>query len=200
MKELLVATTNAGKFSEIMEVLDGLPFEFLFLKNLGIESGDFEEDGETFRENAFKKAKYFHDKTGFLTLAEDSGIKIAALDGELGVKTRRWGAGEHASDQEWIDHFMRRMADEKNRDASFVCSACVYGPGVEEYFEGETKGVITEALMAPILTGLPLSSCFLPEGSKEVYAALGAEKKNEISHRGKAIGGVRSFLETKRFS
>lgn len=132
-----------------------------------------------------------------LALGEDSGIEISALKEELGLETRRWGAGHDASDEEWITFFMKRMEGEEDRQARFMCSACLYGEeGVEEYFDGETSGVITEKLMAPILPGLPLSSSFLPDGEEEVYAALGTERKSKISHRGKCIKKVREFLET----
>ncbi len=219
-KYLLIATTNLGKFKEIFEilgkldVLSGGRFRVISLRELcdseesfGLEDRSFqmsdfdglEEDGETFEENAIKKAKFYHEKTGLLTISEDSGIVVSALDGELGVKTRRWGAGENASDEEWIEFFMKRMSSEKNRNAKFVCSACVCGKkddGKEfcEVFEGETSGKITEKLEAPILKGLPLSSCFLPDGFEKVYAALSTEEKNAISHRGKAISKICEML------
>ena len=195
MRELLIATKNPGKYSEIMETLEGLCFKFVFLGNLDVEDGGFVEDGETFAENALKKARYYGEKTGMLALAEDSGILVDALSGELGVQTRRWGAGEEASDEEWIDYFMKRMEDEEGRGARFVCSACLVDGESEKFFEGETCGIITEALQAPILKGLPLSSCFLAEGCEKVYAALGAEGKNKISHRGKAMRKAREWLE-----
>lgn len=224
-KYLLIATTNQGKFKEIFEVLGVLDtscgggYHVISLRDLcdsercfsGVERrfamSDFDgliEDGETFSENAEKKARFYHDKTGLLTIAEDSGIVVSALDGELGVKTRRWGAGEKASDEEWIEFFMKRMEGVADRGAKFVCVACVCGEkyGEEfsgheicEIFEGETSGKITEKLEVPTLGGLPLSSCFLPEGKEKVYAALSAEEKNSISHRGKAMYQVLEFLK-----
>lgn len=196
MQELLIATFNPGKFHEIMEILDGLSLKVLFLGDLKILDKDFIEDGKTFKDNAYKKAKYFFDKAKIMTLAEDSGVLVDALKDELGVKTRRWGAGEKASDQEWIDYFMKRMEGEKNRVAKFICSAYLIGNGIEKNFEGETDGVITEKIMAPLLSGLPLSSCFLPDGCEKVYAALTAVEKNEISHRGKAMKQIRNYLES----
>ncbi|MFH1533639.1 MAG: non-canonical purine NTP pyrophosphatase [Nitrospirota bacterium] len=196
MQELLIATKNPGKFGEISEVFRGLPFELLFLGNMDVDDRDFVEDGFTFAENARKKAKYFSDKVGMLVLAEDSGILVDALEGELGVRTRRWGAGETASDEEWIEHFMKRMEGEGNRGARFKCSACLIDGDDEKIFDGETCGLITEKLMAPLIAGLPLSSCFLPEGCEKVYAALSEDEKNLVSHRGKAIRAVRSFFET----
>ncbi len=204
MRELLVATKNPGKFREISEALSGVPFKLVFLGELGLDDGDFVEDGLTFEENAEKKARYYFGKIGMMTLAEDSGIFVEALDGELGVKTRRWGAGEKASDQEWIEHFMKRMSGvaPDKRGAKFVCYACVVGEFKEGdgkrlrrfCFHGETPGMITETLEATIRQGIPLSSCFRPEGFDKVYAALSAEEKNKISHRGKAMVGVKRIL------
>lgn len=163
-----------------------------------------EENGSSFKENAYIKARHFYDLAGILTLAEDSGILVDALKGELGVKTRRFGAGENASDEEWIDFFMKRMEGVKNRNAKFVCSACLLGDanpprrgqGIEEFFEGETCGIIAEKLMAPISPGIPLSSCFIPEGFDKAYANLTVAEKNKISHRGKAMAKVKEFLPT----
>lgn len=152
------------------------------------------EDGDTFEDNAYKKAAYYFEKLGLLTLAEDSGIVVEALKGELGVKTRRWGAGEKATDQEWIDFFMKRMVGESERTAKFICNVCLFDGGNPRFFEGETVGVIAEELLVPILPGLPLSSCFVPEGYDKAYAQLSIEEKNGVSHRGKAMGEARVFL------
>jgi XTP/dITP diphosphohydrolase len=197
MQKLLIATKNKGKFSEIKEVLDG-DFELVFLGDLDVSSEDFVEDGETFSENAYKKAKYFYDKTGIMTLAEDSGIMVDALSGELGVKTRRWGLGEKAGDLEWVNYFLERMKDvlPENRGAKFVCCACLIDEKKEvmEYFNGETFGKISRKLLAPILPGLPLSSCFIPDGMCKSYAEISAIEKNKISHRGKALLKAKTYL------
>jgi len=199
MQKLLIATQNPGKFREISEVFNGSGIELVFLGDLGISSEGFFEDGKTFSENAYKKAKFFHDKTGLMTLAEDSGITVDALKGELGIKTRRWGAGEKASDEEWINHFLDRMKNfsSEKRGAEFVCEACLIDEKnkILEYFHGETAGKISEKLLAPILPGLPLSSCFIPSGMDKAYAEISALEKNKISHRGKAIYKARIFIE-----
>lgn len=210
MNQILVATGNPGKFKEIGEALSGLAdFRLVSLKEFaersGVALGEPVEDGATFSENAYKKASYFLQKSGsvgagnLMVLAEDSGILVDALAGELGMKTRRWGAGERASDEEWLEFFMKRMEGVEDRGARFVCSACLVwrdGAGVEfvNYFDGETRGVITEGLEAPLMAGVPLSSCFRAEGFEKVYSALSVEEKNRISHRGKAMAGVREFL------
>jgi len=196
MKRLLVATKNQGKFKEIKSALSGIDFEIFSLKDLGVSPKGLIEDGETFQENALKKAQFFYEQTKTLTLAEDSGILVDALPGELGVKTRRWGAGEHATDEEWIKYFLKKM--ERIKDGAwggkFVCAACLFGDGIKEFFEGETRGVLTQEVSAPILPGLPLSSCFIPEGFEKVYAALTTEEKNRTSHRGKAFLKAKEFL------
>ncbi|MFA6992389.1 MAG: non-canonical purine NTP pyrophosphatase [Candidatus Gracilibacteria bacterium] len=197
MRKLLIATKNEGKFKEIKSALSGIDFEIVSIKDVGADGTGLVEDGETFEENAKKKAEFFYNQTGLLTLAEDSGIVVDALDGELGVKTRRWGAGESATDKEWIEHFLNRMKDvpDVKRGAKFVCVACLKGDGLEQIFKGETTGILTKEILVPILPGLPLSSCFIPNGESEVYAALSSEEKNRISHRGKAFLAARKFLE-----
>ena len=201
LSQLLIATSNDGKLREIQEILVGTVFagmscEILTLKELGLPA-DFEENGTTFRENALGKALYYAKKSGFPTLAEDSGILVDALSGELGVMTRRWGRGEHATDEEWIEHFLHVM--EKfplsRRTARFVCCAALVQDGLEYTFEGSTDGVITLSREAPIYPGLPLSSCFRPHGFEKVYCALTVEEKNIISHRGKAIRGVLQMVK-----
>lgn len=185
--KILIATKNRGKFKEIKEVVDSLPHEFVGLWDLGIEE-DFFEGEDTFEGNAMGKARFYNQLSGLPTIADDSGIFVEALAGELGVKTRRWGAGEKASDEDWIKFFISRIADEKNRKAKFVCVAAFYkGQNGEAIFRGETNGILTAELMAPITPGIPISSMFIPEGSDKVYSLLKIEEKNKISHRGKAF-------------
>jgi len=195
-KQILIATSNNGKFVEMMEVLWRLPYEILSLDNLGIHSF-YEENGETFEENALGKARHYAKLTNLPTIAEDSGIVVDALKDELGIKTRRWGAGEGASDEEWIAHFLKVMREipEMDRGAKFVCGAAIVDEsGRETLFRGETYGSITKKLEAKLYPGLPLSACFKPEGSDKVYSALSKAEKNKISHRGKAMWQVYDYV------
>lgn len=194
MKKILIATGNVGKFGEIMEVLGSLPIEFCSLADLGIEN-DVEETGETFAENALLKAKYFFELTKIPTIAEDSGIEVSALPGELGVKTRRWGAGESATDEEWLDFFLRRMETEEDRSATFFCSAVFYDGEKTEIFSGETSGTLEKTPQCPIPKGIPVSALFVPDGFSRVFAAMSPEEKNAVSHRGKAMAQLQKFLE-----
>ena len=165
-------------------------------ESLGIE-GDFDEVGETFEENALGKARFFAEKAGMVAVADDSGIFIEALADELGLKTRRWGAGHEASDEEWLAHFMERMGEEENRKAKFVCAAALVTPdgdGDDVVVFGETCGAISGEIEVPVKAGIPLSSVFRPDGHEKVYAALSEAEKNEISHRGRAFAELLKYL------
>lgn len=203
---ILIATKNRGKFNEIAGTLSGDDVEIVFLPDvIFFDDSDFVEDGVTHEENARKKAQYYFDKLGDgfdFVLGEDSGIYVDALASELGVQTRRWGVGENASDEEWLEYFMKvmneRAFDLSQRGAKFVCNACLIGKDDGEgeiCFEGETAGVITHEICSKVLPGLPLSSVFLPEGFDRVYAELSQEEKNAISHRGQAVSKVKKYLE-----
>lgn len=187
MQKILIATHNFGKYKELMEVLEDLPFKFVSLNDEKIEE-DVEEHGETFEENAILKAEFFSRLTGLPAIADDSGIHVDALNNELGVKTRRWGAGARASDEEWLAHFLERMADEEERRAEFIAVIAFAHPGAETLtFRGECVGQILDSPKTEIEPGIPLSSVFLPEGKERVYSAMSKNEKNEISHRGIAI-------------
>lgn len=194
----LIATSNLGKFNEIRNGLEGLPFKFLSLADFSPKLKQVDETGETHEENARQKAAAFFGQTGMMTLGEDSGLEVDALKGELGLHTRRWGAGADVSDEEWLRFFLNRMKDVPlaQRTARFVCCAVFKPASQEEHvFWGETRGTLTFEPQAPFLPGLPLSSVFKPEGFDRVYAALSTQEKNQISHRGLAVGKVRRFLE-----
>lgn len=193
-QQILIATGNIGKAGEILEVLHDLPCKFLTLADMGL-ANDVEEDGLTHEENALKKAHYFHQKTGLPTIGEDSGISVDALVGELGIHTRRWGAGESASDEEWLNYFLKRLSEEQNRRARFFCAAAFVAPGREALFTGETAGVLAIAPQCPPPKGIPISALFVPAGEAKVYALLSPHEKNRISHRGKAMHQLRTYLQ-----
>ena len=198
MKQILIATSNPGKFNQMIGFLNQLDFEFLNLKNFPEIIEEPEESGETFEENALIKAQFYFEKTKIPTIAEDSGILVDALPGELGVKTRRWGAGAKASDEEWITFFLDKMKEvpQSHRRANFISNIVFYNGNEIKIFKGECKGEITKSLEAEIKEGIPLSSCFRPEGYDRVYSALGLEEKMEVSHRGKAAKNLMEFLLT----
>jgi XTP/dITP diphosphohydrolase len=196
-RKILIGTTNPGKISEISAVISDLPIQILSPKDLGITE-DVDETGSTYQDNATIKAQFYYQKSQLITLGEDSGIVVEALSDQLGVHTRRWGAGPTASDQEWLDYFMKEMQKYPNasqRKAKFISQMCLIIDDQIHHFFGETHGTITIEVLAPLYPGLPLSSVFQPTGYTSVYTALGEDEKNKISHRGKAIAQVKFFLK-----
>ncbi len=196
MTKILIATGNQGKFREIMEVLGDLPIEFVTLADLGLVN-NVEETGDTYEENAYLKAEAFFAQTGIPTIAEDSGLEVTALRGELGVKTRRWGAGENASDKEWLDFFLRCMETEADRSATFHCVAAFVDGDTRQSFHGSTPGILTKEPQCDIPHGIPVSALFIPEGHSLVYAAMSPTEKNQVSHRGKAMHQLKEFLKQR---
>lgn len=192
--KVLIATHNPGKFDEIRGFLKGFSWEVVSLENLGIHE-EFVEQADSFEENALGKARFYRELSGLPTFADDSGIFVEALKGELGVKTRRWGAGEQASDEEWLSFFLKRMEREENRRAHFICAAAYSAPDEERVCLGDTVGTLCLEAQVPLKAGIPLSSVFLPEGCAKVYAALSLEEKNALSHRGKAFKNLISLLQ-----
>lgn len=190
--DLLIATKNPGKWKEIADMFAGLP---LTLRRPPDNLPVLEETGTTHMHNALLKAHYYFEHVRIPTLAEDSGVHVDALPGQLGAKTRRFGEGEGADDATWLKHFLETMKEQKNRRARFCCAVAIAGVQDLQVFLGETEGVITETIEASILPGLPLSSCFRPDGCQKVYAALSPQEKARVSHRGKAILRARKFIE-----
>lgn len=191
--KLLIGTANVGKFIEMKEALKTMGVELLSPSDVGITESPT-ETGKSFEENARLKARFYHAASGLPVIADDTGIIVDALKNELGVHTRRWGAGPDATDKEWVDFFLERMSHEKNKNARFMCYLCyIDAEGKEQVFEGSEEGTITETIESDYLLNLPLSGCFKPIGSDRVYHAMTIEEKNSISHRGKAI---RKFLES----
>lgn len=206
---LLIGTTNKGKFGEIREVLGSLPIKLITPIDLRITDSPV-ESGNDYETNAQIKARFYFEKSientkkshntdNIAVLAEDSGIEVDAFPGELGHFTRRWGAGENASDAEWLDYFLKKLSEKppELHTARFICTACLIWEGKEYIFTGECPGKLLEKPQTPLTHGIPLSACFLPDGYKKVYSALTPQEKNTISHRGRAIHQVRDFIEKK---
>ena len=195
--KLLLGTSNQGKIEEIATILKDLPIRVHSVADYNI-GGEPDENGTTYTQNALIKARYYHKQSGLPCIADDSGIMVDALENELGIHTRRWGAGPHATDEEWIEYFLHRMKQEKNKRAHFTCViAFVDEDGSEQIFEGNCSGKITETLEAHYLPGLPISACFKPDGYDKVFSALSLVNKNAISHRGKAALHFKEWLKKK---
>ena len=188
--KLLVATGNRGKLDEFRELLAGLGLELLTLGDIGLSPPD--ETGETFAENAEQKATSAARQSDLWTLADDSGLCVAALGGRPGVRSARYAA----TDEERRARLLREMAGAADRSAYFFCAAALCGPGGEPLHtsDGRVDGEIAPAARGS--NGFGYDPIFLPrETPGRTLAELPSQEKNGLSHRGRAVAKLRAAIE-----
>jgi XTP/dITP diphosphohydrolase len=194
-KTLVIATFNQGKVKEIKEMLKELDLEIKTLEDFP-EIETCEETGSTFFENALQKARYYAEKTGFMCLADDSGLEVDALGGLPGVHSARF-AGENATDEENNQKLLKLLegVPPEKRKARFVCVMIVYHPeGKYIKAEGVWKGRIATEPRGTY--GFGYDPLFLiPEYNFEKTSAeIPIEEKNKLSHRAKALKNLKKIL------
>jgi XTP/dITP diphosphohydrolase len=194
MRTLLIATRNRGKLKEIKKLLEDLPFKIVDLSQYpSIEP--VEESGDTFADNASLKASGYARQAAVLTLADDSGLMVDALDGAPGVHSARY-AGEGASDGERTEKLVRALAEvpRSQRGARFVSVIAIaqLDGKIVNVSVGECKGEI--ALQPRGDGGFGYDPIFIPEGCTLSFAQLEPAEKNRISHRARALSKARAFL------
>ena len=186
--EILIATRNAGKIKELEELLAAMPFR---LRGLNSFSNVFdpEETGVTFAENAVLKAKSYALQTKLLSIADDSGLQVEALNGAPGVFSARY-AGENAGDQERIEKLLQELSNNQKRRARFVCVMAVADEKGDVKFieEGVCSGTI--ALSARGAHGFGYDPIFIPDGFSKTFGELSSGIKQQISHRGRAVSKI----------
>ncbi len=185
---LVVATGNDHKVRELRALL-GERFRVIGMREAGFD-GEAAETGSTFRENAVIKAEAVRDATGYLSLADDSGLMVDALGGEPGVRSARY-AGDHGDDLKNNLLLLQKLRDVREpRTARFVCALALASPyEPTRVFQGETQGSIARELRGE--GGFGYDPLFIGE-SGETFAEMGPETKNRISHRSRA---VKAFLD-----
>lgn len=200
--KLLLATRSAGKLAELRRVLAGSGVDLVGLADIGLEETADEAELEShseFAENALAKARHFFERTGLPTLADDSGLVVEALDGEPGVRSKRYAPAdwqrEHGVDRANNLCLLQALEDvpDDRRNAHFHCSmALVLGDGSSRVFEGRVDGLI---LRQPRGTGgFGYDPLFLLPEHGRTTAELQPEEKNAVSHRGRAARKVRDWL------
>lgn len=195
--KLLIATTNPGKLREIRIVLQGLPIEIATLADCD-PVPEPEEDGLSFVENARKKALAYAAATGLMTVAEDSGLVIDALDGAPGVESARFNGATYA---EKFERLYAMLAERRTASSSarFVCAAVIAEAG-EVLFEarGSVEGTLANPPQGA--GGFGYDPIFFHPPSGRTLAELTDDEKAALSHRGSAFRQVRSFLGGERTS
>jgi len=191
---LLVATNNQGKFGELNGLLAGLPIELFSLSDIGC-TVDIEETGSTFAENAALKASGYALLSGLMTIADDSGLEVEALDNRPGVLSARYGGAELGFDEK-----MQMLLAELNetsdtqRRARFVSSIAIANAAGEivHSTEGFCSGKIAPSPRGT--NGFGYDPLFIPDGYDQTFGELSNDVKQQISHRFRAFCKIIPFL------
>lgn len=189
---LVIATRNRGKTQEIRDLLNDFPVEIKNLDDFG-SIPHLEEDGETFDENAYKKASFAARVLGLPALADDSGLVVEALDGAPGIHSARY-AGENATDEQRYLKLLDDMKEKTNRKAAFECVISIAVPtGPALTYEARCEGLITTEPAGS--NGFGYDPVFFYTPLNKTFAQITREEKNRISHRGKALAELKSEFE-----
>ena len=197
MARLLLATNNHGKVAEYRRLLEDIPYQLVtpsdFNLNLSVD-----ETGHSMEQNATLKATAFAAASGTLTIADDSGLEVDALNGEPGVLSARY-AGNDAGDRDNVNYLLKRLdgVPQKKRCAHFRCIIAMAGPsGLIEMVSGQCEGLITLAPRGE--HGFGYDPIFYLPGEGKTMAELSPELKNKISHRARAAAKIIMLLKASK--
>lgn len=204
MKRLLVATRSVHKLAEIRQLLGNVAGLSLLDLNDAEIAPDPEEEGievyDTFRDNALAKARYFHERSGILTAADDSGLEVDALGGRPGVRSKRFapnpgqvtGEERDRANNEYLLELLGDL-DPDRRTARFVCVAALVGaPDGPQVFRGEAPGLILGRPRGR--EGFGYDPLFFDPETGRTFAELSREEKASRSHRGAAFTALGDHL------
>ena len=190
--KLIIASNNKHKIIEIKQILGKYFDTILSLNEAGIDHETI-EDGQTFLENANKKATEIAEISGCFSIADDSGLCVDALGGEPGIYSARY-CGHHGDDEANNDLLIKNLTNEPNKSAHYTCAIVLAAPNgktfsAEDYMHGE---IILERQGN---NGFGYDPIFIPEGFSESFAQMGSEIKNSISHRYRATEKLCKYLK-----
>jgi XTP/dITP diphosphohydrolase len=189
---LVIASGNPGKINEIKELLAGFAIEIKSLTDFG-PIPEVEEDGETFEENAYKKASFTAKILGIPALADDSGLVVEALDGAPGVLSARY-AGENASDEERVAKLLKEMKGQTHRKAAFECVLSIAVPsGPALTYEARCEGMIAEQPAGQ--NGFGYDPIFFYPPLNKTFGQMTIAEKSQVSHRGKALNELKQEVD-----
>ncbi|SRR5690554_210244 len=196
-RRLVVASRNKHKVNEIREMLKGLPFQVVSIADLG-DFPEVVEDGETFADNARKKAVQVMQWTQELVVADDSGLEVDVLGGAPGVHSARFASlhGGQASDAANNAKLLELLSDvpPERRGAQFRCVMALASPdGTVDFAEGICRGEIGFELQGE--HGFGYDPLFIVPEFGQTFAELSPEVKNKISHRARAVEGLKGLLK-----
>lgn len=188
--KVIFASLNNNKLKEVKSIVNN--YEVVSLKDLN-DYDDVIEDGNTFHENAYKKAKYFYDKYKLPVISDDSGLVVESLGGQPGIYSARY-CGENSNELNNNLKLLNNMENIRKRDAYFICVICyIDKSGIDYYFEGRVYGEITNNLSG--VNGFGYDPLFYLPIYEKTMAEISDELKNQISHRAIALKKFSSFLK-----
>lgn len=193
MKELVFATNNEHKLSEVRRIV-GDRFIIHSLAEIGCHD-DIPETADTLAGNALIKARWVKEKYGYDCFADDTGLMVDALNGAPGVMTARF-AGEHCTPDDNVTKLLRVLEGESNRKAHFSTVIALILDGKESLMEGSVNGTIAEERMGT--DGFGYDPVFIPEETGLTFAQMGPDAKNAISHRGRATARLLEALNCQK--
>ena len=190
--ELILATNNAHKLKEVREILSPHKITVYGLNDLNLKPKDVEENADTYSGNALIKAKSIQELTTMPIIADDSGMEIEAMDNQPGLHSARF-ATEHGGHPNAIKAILEELKKKDNRKARFVCDIILLNEGDKPLlFEGIAKGHIAEEPYGE--GGFGYDPIFISDELNKTYAEMTQEEKNKVSHRGKALKKLLTFL------
>ncbi|MBR1468878.1 MAG: non-canonical purine NTP diphosphatase [Prevotella sp.] len=198
--KIVFATNNQHKLEEIRQIL-GPEFEILSLNDIGCHD-DIPEKGKTLEENARLKAEYVWEHYGSaVVFADDTGLEVEALDGEPGIFSARYAAldgnGSESHDSEAnMKKLLRKLEGKDNRRARFRTVIALIESGNKIFFEGIVNGQIAREKSGH--EGFGYDPIFIPDGYDKSFAELGADVKNSISHRARAVAKLAEYLKKQK--
>lgn len=194
---IIAATLNKHKIDEMSAITKEFGMEIISRSEAGVPDFEIEEDGATFEENSEKKARRIMEACGEITISDDSGLMVDALDGAPGVYSARF-AGAGSSDVKNNEKLLQLLKDvpDQARTAKFVSVITMLYPSGEKIVaRGECKGHILYEGQGN--NGFGYDPLFMPEGFDRTFAQLSPEEKNQISHRSIALQTLRQKLKEK---
>ncbi len=190
MKNFVLASSNEHKKEEYNKILEKLNINFLSLKDKNIYVEAI-EDGKTFEENAYKKARFYKNLVSEAVIADDSGLVIDELPDILGIYSSRFMEGSPYIKK--CNEVLKRLEGKANRNARFVCCICLILENDETYiFKGVVEGTI--GFKYEGTHGFGYDPIFIPNGFDNTLGIISEDIKNKISHRAQAAKKLKQFL------
>lgn len=193
-RKIVISTGNQHKVNEIKHILKDLPFEVISKNEIGLKDIEIIEDENTLEKNSIKKAKALAKRIDYMVIADDSGLFVDALDGQPGIYSSRYGGekGNYSKNNEKLLNELNGVALE-NRTGSFKTVIALIKENKEIItINGECKGKI--AFETRGKGGFGYDPLFIPEGFDKSFGELDEKIKNQISHRAKALKGLKELL------